>query len=75
MKKVFPHINQGIGYVQISKLPFNQSIKFRSWISRNSLVNVSTGARTIEDCVQYSEYEYWFDVFGKELKKEYDFGF
>lgn len=74
MKKVFPHINQGIGYIQISKLPFNQSLKFRSWISRNSLVKVSLGSNIIDDCVQYSEYEYWIDVFDEESKKEYDFG-
>lgn len=74
MKKVFPHILQGAGYIQISKLPFNQSLKFRNWISRNSLVKISAGSSIIEDCVQYSEYEYWFDVFDKESKKEYDFG-
>ena len=73
MNKVYPHINQGPGYIQLSKLPFNQGMKLKNWLSRNSLIKVRIGTLVIEDCIQFSEYEYWFDLFYQRSGREAEF--
>ena len=74
MIKAYPHINQGGEYVQVSKLPFIQAIKLRNWLGQTSFVKIKSDNRLIEDCVQFSEYEYWFDCFYSESEKELEFG-
>lgn len=73
MRKVFPHIDLGTGYVQLSRLPFDQSIKLREWLPHTSLVKVKAEEGTLEDCVQYSEYEYWFDFLYHQEEAEFEF--
>jgi len=73
--KVFPHINQGAGYIQLSRLPINQNLKLKNWISENSLIKLRSNNGVIEYCIQYSEYEYWFDFFNDEKSKELEFDF
>jgi len=75
MIKVYPHINEGTGYIQLSRLPLNQVIKLRNCLSRNSLIKVRKDTMVIEDCIQYSEYEYWFDSIDTKLENETEFGF
>ena len=75
MNKAYPHINQGAGYIQLSRLPFNQCLKLKNWLSQNSLIKIRTDNREIEDCIQFSEYEYWFDFFYAEKERESEFGF
>jgi hypothetical protein len=75
MNKAFPHITQGAGYIQLSKLPLNQGIKLKKWLSNNSLMKLRKDNRVIEDCIQFSEYEYWFDSFNNEKNKESEFDF
>lgn len=73
MQKAFPHIDQGTGYIQLSRLPFNQSIKLRSWLSDTSMVTIKAEEGLVDDCIQYSEYEYWFDcLFRQESEPEFD---
>jgi len=64
MAKVNPHIDLETGYVQLSKLPFDQAIKLRSWLPSTSLITLKTANGQVEDAIQYSEYEYWFDFYG-----------
>ncbi len=61
MAKINPHIDLGTGYVQLSKLPFDQSLQLRSWLPMTSMINLSTQEGQVNDAIQYSEYEYWFD--------------
>ncbi|KYG78588.1 hypothetical protein EV198_1471 [Roseivirga ehrenbergii] len=59
--KAQPHIDLGTGYVQVSKLPFDQVFKLREWLPQTSFVKLNLADQILEDCIQYSEYEYWFD--------------
>lgn len=59
--KAHPHIDHGSAYIQISRLPFDQIIKLRNWLPQTSLIRLKTRDQIFDDCIQYSEYEYWFD--------------
>ena len=73
MRKAIPHIDSGAGYIQLSRLPFNQAIKLRDWLPDTSLITMNLGEGLVNDCVQYSEYEYWFDFsFSQETESEFD---
>lgn len=61
MAKVNPHIDHGTAYVQLSKLPFDQAIELKNWLPMTSIVNMNTTIGPVDDAIQYSEYEYWFD--------------
>ena len=74
MVKAFPHIDQGGGYIRLSRLPLNQSLKLRNWLSQTSLVKLTSSSEVMEDCVEFSEYEYWFDFCYSELEREQEFG-
>lgn len=72
--KALPHIDLGTGYVQVSKLPFDQAIRLREWLPQTSFISLQTADQVIEDCIQYSEYEYWFDFqFSALQEPEFDF--
>lgn len=72
MQKALPHIDLGAGYIQLSRLPFNQTMKLRNWLSDTSMVTVKTDGLLVDDCIQYGEYEYWFDfMFGQETEEEF----
>lgn len=71
--KASPHYDLGTGYVQISKLPFDQALKLRDWLPQTSIIKLRSLDEDLDDCIQYSEYEYWFD-FQFTAAKEFDFG-
>ncbi len=71
--KAYPHIEQGAGYVQISRLPIDQMLKLKNWLPQTSFVKIRSEDRMIEDCIQFSEYEYWFDFLYAEMSKEVEF--
>lgn len=75
MAKVNPHIDLQTGYVQLSRLPFDQAIQLRKWLPTTSLVSLNTELGKIDDAIQYSEYEYWFDFFftSAEAQRESEF--
>ena len=73
MQKAQPHIDLGAGYVQLSLLPFNQTIELRNRLPDTSLINVKAEEGILKDCIQYSEYEYWFDfLFHQEEEMEFE---
>ena len=74
MTKAYPHITQGTGYIRLSRLPFDQALKLKKWVSDCSFVKVKSENQLLEDCIQFSEYEYWFDCFYSESKMQPDFG-
>ena len=75
MHKAHPHIDLGTGYIQLSRLPFNQAIQLRNSLPDTSLVTVRSEEGVLEDCIQYSEYEYWFDFTFRQDKEEVEFDF
>ena len=73
MHKASPHIDLGTGYIQLSRLPFNQAIELRNWLPETSLITLKAQEGLLNDCVQYSEYEYWFDfTFRQEAEVEFE---
>ncbi|MFT7057239.1 MAG: hypothetical protein ACJAR3_002885, partial [Roseivirga sp.] len=52
---------------------FDQALKLREWLPQTSFVNLFSDNSIHKDCIQYSEYEYWFD-FQFNSEPEYEFG-
>jgi hypothetical protein len=59
--KVKAEIFKGIEFVQINSLPEEQRIKFVENLNRNILIKILIDGKIVSNCVQYSEYEMWFD--------------
>lgn len=73
MAKIQPHIDYGTGYVLMSRLPFDQALQLRSWIPQTSFVSINTTEGLVQDAIQYSEYEYWFDYQYTSTDTDFDF--
>ncbi|NVK84301.1 MAG: hypothetical protein HWE21_08270 [Cytophagia bacterium] len=71
MSKVNPHIDLGTGYVQISKLPFDQAIKIREFIPQSSILSLNTLDGFVQDALEYSQYEYWFDFHRQSFEADF----
>ncbi len=61
MLKASPTFHKGVNFVQISSLPFEQQSIFEDWIPQNSLIKMEINNITLEDCVDYQDYTYWYD--------------
>ena len=61
MLKASPTFFEGVNFVQISSLPYEQQSIFQDWIPANSLLKVEINSIMMDDCVDYREYNYWFD--------------
>lgn len=72
MAKIQPHIDLGTGYVQLSKLPFDQALELRSWVPQTSFISITTSEGLVTDAIQYSEYEYWFDYQYASLESDFE---
>jgi hypothetical protein len=59
--KVKAEIFKGIEYVQITKLPDEQRTKFLESLNRNLVIKLLIDGKIIGNCVQYRDYESWFD--------------
>jgi hypothetical protein len=74
MAKVNPHLDLGTGYVQLSRLPFDQAMELKAWLPMTSIISLNTSFGQVNDAVQFSEYEYWFDYYYAQPKAiEFDF--
>ncbi|MBK6266432.1 hypothetical protein JKA74_15410 [Marivirga sp. S37H4] len=61
MLKASPNFHKGINFIQISSLPFEQQLDFQTWIPDNCLMQLQINNITLEGCVDYQDYTYWFD--------------
>lgn len=59
--KVKAEIFKGIEFVQINKLPDEQRLKFLESLNRHLIIKILIDGKIIGNCVQYHEYELWFD--------------
>ncbi len=73
MGKVHPHINLGVGYVEIAQLPFDQALEIRANFASSSFQNIQTQDGFIKEVLEYSQYEYWFDFQYKSLERDLEF--
>ena len=58
--KVNSEIFKGIEFVQINSLPEDQREKFTASFNRNLIIKILIDGKIISNCVQYSDYEAWF---------------
>jgi len=70
MTRIQPNYGNGIEYIRLSDLPFTQKQKFSDWISVNSTFKMKVDNGFVEDCVFYSEYEYWLETQNNVLTEE-----
>jgi hypothetical protein len=61
MFKVSPNYSTNLSFIQVSSLPIEQQVAFMHWIPETSLQQLTINNITMTDCVDYQEYNYWFD--------------
>jgi hypothetical protein len=61
MTKAKPLFSNGIEYVQLSRLPYGQSLQFLEWLSLSSYIAIVENEQVLDDCVHYDDYDYWYD--------------
>ncbi|MGM0579842.1 MAG: hypothetical protein ACQETL_04130 [Bacteroidota bacterium] len=61
MLKASPNFHQGINFIQISSLPYEQQELFASWVPQSAKMKMEINNITLPDCVEYQDYAYWFD--------------
>jgi len=59
--KVNSTIYKGIEYVQISALPPDQKERLLQTINRDLLIKILVDGKLIGNCLQFKDYEIWFD--------------
>ncbi len=62
MLKLSPSYFQGIEFIQLCQLPFDQARKLRNWLSDIDVFKVENEYEKYEGCVHYDDYEFWFDT-------------
>lgn len=53
--------HDGNKIIRLSDLPMNQAHLFSGWIQKGSYVKL--GDKNDFDCVQYEDYEYWYQYY------------
>lgn len=67
--KVNSTIYKGIEYVQISALPPDQKEKLLQTINRDLLIKILVDGKLVGNCLQFKDYEIWFDnIYKAETK-------
>jgi hypothetical protein len=65
--KVSSRIYKGIEYILLTDLPQDQREKIVEFLREDSLIKILVESKVCSNCVQYREYEAWFDnVFAKQ---------
>ena len=52
-------------YVRLAELPDKQVGTFLEWLPQTFLTKVNEDERLLEDCVDYEDYEFWYEHFYK----------
>lgn len=61
MLKASPTFHQGINFIQISSLPYEQQELFGLWVPESAMMKLEINNISLPDCVEYQDYAYWFD--------------
>lgn len=61
MLKASPNFHQGINFIQISSLPYEQQELFGTWVPQSAKMKLEINNISLHDCVEYQDYAYWFD--------------
>jgi hypothetical protein len=67
--KVNSTIYKGIEYVQIDTLPLEQKERLLKTINRDLLIKILIDGRLVGNCLQFKDYEIWFEnIYKAETK-------
>lgn len=61
MKKIHPEQYNGTEFIQLSRLPFDQMIHLKNWLSEYGVFTIQSQNGGSQKCVLYDDYEFWFD--------------
>lgn len=61
--KVTSKVYRGIEYIVIDDLPQQQQEKISKSISHDLLIKILIDNKVVSNCLQYKDYEYWFNHF------------
>ena len=61
MEKIKRQTFRGIEFIRLSDVPKDQYEEFSKWLTRDHIINIRIDRKIQKDCVQYSDYEHWFD--------------
>ncbi|WP_373396384.1 hypothetical protein V8V91_16985 [Algoriphagus halophilus] len=60
MTKLVPISIEGRKWIQLSQLSSKQAQQLKSWLPVNSLKKILFQGMELNECVDFSTYEYWF---------------
>ncbi|MBW3467659.1 hypothetical protein [Arthrospiribacter ruber] len=60
MTKLIPFILEGVKVIQLDQLTIDQANDLRSWLPKSSIKSVEFEGMTLNDCVDFDTYDYWF---------------
>ena len=61
MEKLESRTYKGIDYIKLTELPDEQYLAFMEWVGKESIITIQVNGNSIKNCVQYTDYSYWFD--------------
>ena len=72
MRKLSPSFFRGIKFIRTSNLPLRQYDELMNWLPPTSMIMIRVDDVVFKDCIQYKDYEYWFEnFFRKEENQHY----
>lgn len=63
MEKVKFRTFKGIEFIRLAELPEEQHQEILNWIEKENIISIMIGNDILKDCVQYSDYCFWYDNF------------
>jgi hypothetical protein len=61
MCKISPSTLNGLEFIRLSHLPFQQAQRLIEWIPTSSFMKLKIAGKDVEDCIPYAEYECWYN--------------
>lgn len=65
--KVISKVYKGIEYIEINDLPKIQQDKLAETLQRDLLIKILIDNKIVGNCLQYKDYEVWFDTIYKRV--------
>lgn len=47
--------------MRLSELPSPQASSLRDWLPESYLTKLEAGGSVVEDCIEYEDYEFWYE--------------
>ena len=68
MNKLDKKTYKGIDYIQVEEVQLELRDFIIDWISSERIISIMINGAIVHNCIQYSEYEFWFDnILPKQL--------